>query len=409
MIVVEPAALAATLRALPADPRVVASGNHCVPWELVRLLDDNVERYVLNTLNGPRGLPEREGVVVETCFVGAGQRHHPGLSYVPSRLSMVPVLFRRSLPVDAVLLHCSPPRDGVVSLGIEVNVLPAAIEACRERGGLVVAQVNERMPFTYGDALVPVDLIDAAVEVSSPLPTPPAAAPLGDDARTIGERVAAMVPDGATLQMGIGAVPDAVLAALTGHRGVRLWTEMFSDGVLALDAAGALDADHPLTTSFLFGTQELYDWLDGNRRVHMLRTERTNDPGLIARQRSMTSINTALEVDLFGQANASRIDARIHSGFGGQTDFIVGALHSQGGQAIMALRSWHPKADVSAIVPLVDEPVTSFQASAIVTEQGVAPLFGRSEKDQAAALIEHAAHPRVREELWEEARHLGLA
>ncbi|GGK59778.1 acetyl-CoA hydrolase/transferase family protein [Ornithinimicrobium pekingense] len=409
MITVDTSALAAALRALPDTPRVVASGNHSIPWELVRVLDEHVERYVLNTLNGPPGLPERDGVVVETSFVGAGQRRHPGLRYVPSRLSLVPVLFRRSLPVDAVFVHCSPPRDGVVSLGIEVNVLPAAIEACRERGGLVVAQVNDQMPYTYGDALVPVDHIDLALEASSALPTPPQGMPLGEDALAIGERVAGMVPDGATLQMGIGAVPDAVLGALTGHRGLRLWTEMFSDGVLALDAAGALDAEHPLTTSFLFGTSELYTWLDGNRRVHMLRTERTNDPGLIARQRSMTSINTALEVDLFGQANASRIDARIHSGFGGQTDFIVGALHSQGGQAIMALRSWHPKADVSTIVPMVDEPVTSFQASSIVTEQGVAPLFGHSEKDQARALIEEAAHPRVRAELWEEAAHLGLA
>ncbi len=409
MITVDTAGLAAALRALPENPRIVASGNHSVPWELVRVLDEQVERYTLNTLNGPPGLPERDGVVVETCFVGAGQRRHPGLRYIPSRLSLVPVLFRRSLPVDAVFLHCSAPRDGVVSLGIEVNVLPAAIEACRERGGLVVAQINERMPFTHGDALVPVDLIDVALEAGGPLPTPPPGAPLGEDTLAIGQRVAAMVPDGATLQMGIGAVPDAVLAALTGHRGLRLWTEMFSDGVLALDAAGALDAEHPLTTSFLFGTTELYDWLDGNRRVHMLRTERTNDPALIARQRSMTSINTALEVDLFGQANASRIDARIHSGFGGQTDFIVGALHSHGGQAIMALRSWHPRADVSTIVPMVDEPVTSFQASAIVTEQGVAPLFGSSEKEQARALIDQAAHPRVRAELWEEAANLGLA
>jgi acyl-CoA hydrolase len=409
VITVDTPALAAALRALPDGARVVASGNHSVPWELVRLLDDQLGSYVLNTLNGPPGLPEREGVVVETSFVGAGQRRHPGLRYVPSRLSLVPVLFRRSLPVDAVLLHCSTPRDGVVSLGIEVNVLPAAVEACRERGGLVVAQLNDRMPYTYGDALLPVEHIDVAIEASSPLPTPPAGARLGPDTLAIGERVAAMVPDGATLQMGIGAVPDAVLGALTGHRGLRLWTEMFSDGVLALDAAGALDADHPLTTSFLFGSTDLYDWLDGNRRVHLLRTERTNDPALIARQRAMTSINTALEVDLFGQANASRIDARIHSGFGGQTDFIVGALHSQGGQAIMALRSWHPKADVSTIVPMVDEPVTSFQASAIVTEQGVAELFGHSEKDQARHLIEQAAHPRVREELWEEAHHLGLA
>lgn len=409
MITVDTPALAAALRALPDAPRVVASGNHSVPWELVRHLDEHVERYVLNLLNGPRGLPERDGVVLETSFVGPGQRRHPGLRYVPSRLSLVPVLFRRSLPVDAVFLHCSPPRDGVVSLGIEVNVLPAAIEACRERGGLVVAQINDRMPFTHGDALVPVEHVDLAIATSGALPSPPTGVALGEDALAIGERAAAMVPDGATLQMGIGAVPDAVLAALTGHRGLRLWTEMFSDGVLALDAAGALDHDHPLTTSFLFGTADLYAWLDGNRRVHLLRTERTNDPALIARQRLMTSINTALEVDLFGQANASRIDTRIHSGFGGQTDFIVGALHSQGGQAIMALRSWHPKADVSTIVPMVDEPVTSFQASAIVTEQGVAPLFGHSEQDQARHLIERTAHPRVRSELWEEAHHLGLA
>lgn len=408
MITIDPSALGATLRALPENPRVVASGNHSIPWELVRAVDEHVERYVLNTLNGPPGLPEREGVVVETCFVGAGQRRHPGLRYVPSRLSLVPVLFRRSMPVDAVLLHCAPPRDGVLSLGTEVNVLPAAVEACRERGGLVIAQINDQMPYTFGDALVPAEHVDVAVEVSVPLATPPTGVPLGEDALTIGERVAAMVPDGATLQMGIGAVPDAVLAALTGHRGLRLWTEMFSDGVLALDAAGALDDDHPLTTSFLFGTQELYDWVDGNSRVHMLRTERTNDPALIAVQRLMTSINTALEVDLFGQANASRIGARIHSGFGGQTDFIVGALHAPGGQAIMALRSWHPRADVSTMVPMVDEPVTSFQASAVVTEQGVAALFGHDEKEQARHLIEHAAHPRVRDELWEEAFHLGL-
>jgi len=141
----------------------------------------------------------------------------------------------------------------------------------------------------------------------------------------------------------------------------------------------------------------------------MMRTEKTNDPGLIAQQRQMTSVNTALEVDLFGQANASRINARIHSGFGGQTDFIVGALHSPGGQSFIALRSWHPKADVSTIVPLLDEPVTSFQQSAIVTEHGIAPLWGRSEKDQCRDIIEQCAHPRVRDDLWEEAQALGLA
>jgi acyl-CoA hydrolase len=143
--------------------------------------------------------------------------------------------------------------------------------------------------------------------------------------------------------------------------------------------------------------------------VQVLRTETTNSPARIATNRGMTSVNTALQVDLFGQANASRIDARIHSGFGGQTDFTVGALHSVGGQALMALRSWHPKADVSTVVALLDEPVTSFQHTAVVTEQGVAEVFGHDQRTQARHLIEHAAHPAVREELWEEAVALGLA
>ena len=396
------------LRTLPENPRVVVSGNMAVPWEAVRALDAAQPTYVLHALNAPAGLPTRDGVTVETCFVGPGMRRHPRLSYVPSRLSLVPLLFARALPPDAVLLHCAPPRHGQVSMGLEVNVLPAALEACRARGGLVVAVVNPQMPYTFGDAEVPLEHIDLMVEVDSPMASH-AAVPPDPESQVIGERVAAMVKDGATMQLGIGAVPDATLSALTSRRGIRMWTEMFSDGVLALDAAGALDPDHPLVSSFVFGSQDLYDWLDRNPRVRMLRTEKTNDPGLIAQQRQMTSVNTALEVDLFGQANASRINARIHSGFGGQTDFIVGALHSPGGQSFIALRSWHPKADCSTVVPLVDEPVTSFQQSAFVTEHGVAALWGRSEREQCHDIIENCAHPRVRDDLWEEAHALGLA
>ena len=184
---------------------------------------------------------------------------------------------------------------------------------------------------------------------------------------------------------------------------------MVGDGVLALERAGALDRGVPITTSFIFGSQELYDWVDDNPRIRMTRTEVTNAPSRIAKQPAMTSINTALQVDLFDQANASRIRNRIYSGFGGQTDFTVGAIHSPGGQAFMALRSWHPRADVSTIVPLISEPVTSFQHSAVVTEQGVAWMWGHDEKAQARNLIEQAAHPDVREELWEEAHAMGKA
>ena len=396
------------LSAIDGVPRVVVGGNQATPWSVVDAIDSSIEQYRLYMLNAQVGVPERPGVIAETSFVGVGMRRHPALSYVPSRLSMAPLLFERTLPPDVVVLHCAPPRDGLLSMGVEVNVLPAAVEACRARGGLLIAVINSRMPYTFGDSQIAVDLIDLAVEIDSELPIAHSS-PVDDASLAIAQRIAAMIHDGATLQLGIGVVPDCTLQALAVRRGLRVWTEMFSDGLLDLDAAHALDEDHPITASFCFGSRRLYDWVDGNPRIRMLRTEKTNSPALIAANRAMTSVNSALEVDLFGQANASRINARIHSGYGGQTDFIVGALHSTGGQAFIALRSWHPRADVSAVVPLLDEPVTSFQQTAVVTEQGVAKLWGYDEKTQARHLIEQAAHPRVRAELWEEARELGLA
>jgi acyl-CoA hydrolase len=396
------------LASLPANPRVVVSGNHATPWHTLKLVDAALPEYRLWALNGQPGLPDREGVVLETSFVGPGMRRSRRLSYVPSRLSMVPRLFARELPPDAVVLHTARPRDGRISLGVEVNVLPAALEAVRRRGGVVIAQVNDQMPWTYGDAEVDLDLVDVLVEADTALPVAPRST-IDDESARIGELVAARVQDGATLQAGIGAVPDATLHGLGARSGLRVWTEMFSDSVLALEKVGALDRNVPVSASFLFGSAELLEWVDGNDRVAMVRTELTNSPARIARNPSMVSVNTALQVDLFGQANASRIGARIHSGFGGQTDFIVGAMHSAGGQAFIALRSWHPKADCSTVVPMVDEPVTSFQMSAIVTEQGLAEVFGRDQREQARQIIEHAAHPAVREELREEAVALGLA
>jgi acyl-CoA hydrolase len=390
-------------------PRVLTSGNAAVPWRLLAMLDRAVQRYRLHQLNAPPGIPGREGVTHETCFVGAGMRHRPGLAYVPARLSQVPLLYAQALPPDVVLVHTSRPHGGRVSLGLEVNVLPAAIEAARARGGVVLAQVNRQMPYTFGDGELDLDVLDGVLEVDEPPgPQHPVTSP-DDAACRIGELVAGLIGDGATLQMGIGEVPDAVLPGLGRRCGLRVWSEMVSDGVLGLDRAGALDPDQPLIASFAMGSHDLHAWLDRNPRVRLLRTEVVNSPARIARNPAMTSINTALQVDLFGQANASRIRGRIHSGFGGQTDFVVGALHSPGGQALMALRSWHRKADVSTVVGLVEEPVTSFQHTAVVTEQGVAQIFGADERAQAAHLIDHAAHPSVREELREEAVALGLA
>jgi acyl-CoA hydrolase len=316
-------------------------------------------------------------------------------------------LFATTRPPDVVLVHTSLPRDGKLSLGVEVNILPAAIEAVRARGGLVIAQLNPRMPYTYGDAELDLDEIDLAVEVEAPLATP-ALRPFDDLSLKIAETVVQRVPDQATLQLGIGTVPDAVLAGMTERRRLRIWSEMFSDGVLKLEQAGAMDQSSHLVTSFVFGTAELYAWLDRNPRVHLLRTETTNDPGRIAAQRNMTSINAALQVDLFAQANASRVGRRLYSGFGGQTDFIVGALHSIGGTSIIALPSWHPKANVSTVVPVLQVPVTSFQHGFIVSENGAAAVWGYDQGEQARHLIRDVAHPAVRDELTAAGRELGL-
>jgi len=347
-------------------------------------------------------------VRLESPFVGPGMRHSSSLDYIPMRLSLVPRLFAISRQPDVVLVHTSTPRAGKVSLGLEVNVLPAALEVARARGALVVAQVNPRMPYTFGEGEISTSLIDIAIEVDEPLQTVTAAPP-SDVKRQIGEHIAHLVPDGATLQLGIGAIPDATLSGLKERRGLRIWSEMISDGVLVLEHAGALDAGSQIVTSFIGGSEELYKWADNNPRLRMFRTETTNDPAMIAVNPMMISINAAVQVDLYAQANASYVGGRIFSGFGGQTDFIVGALHSTGGQAVIGLPSWHEKTNSSTIVPLLDAPATSFQHSVIVTDQGCAHIFGRSQPDQARLLIEEAAAPQARDELWDAAERLGLA
>ena len=389
------------------NPRVVASGNFATPKTLLQAVDSAFPTFRLNMLNAQPGIPNREGITYETAFVGPGMRHHERLVYIPARLSLVPELFRDHYKPDVVLLHTSSQRFDTVSLGTEVNILPAAIEAVRERGGLVIAQANTQMPYTYGDAQVYHDDIDFLVEVDEPLDVHEPIAP-SPVSQAVGEVIAARIADGSTMQLGIGEVPNAVVSRLTGRKGLRIWTEMFSDGVLDLHKNDALDQDRPLTASFLFGSRELYDWVHMNTRIRMMRTEFTNNPGRIEKQALMTSVNSALQVDLLDQANASRIKGRIYSGFGGQTDFIVGALHSRGGQSFIALPSWHAKADMSTIVPLLEEPVTSFQHSAVATENGIADIFGRSQAVQARNIIKYAAHESVRDDLTKAAVDMRL-
>ncbi len=370
-------------------------------------LELSCERYRLFAINAQADWPQRSGLINETPFVGPGMRHDPLLDYLPMRLSLVPRLFDTSRPVDAVLIHTTVPRGGKVSLGIEVNILPAAIERTRVNGGLVIAQLNPNMPYTFGDAELSVDWIDFAIEVDEPLPSVPSRQIVETD-RNIGELVARFADDGATLQLGIGKIPDVVASELVARRHLGIWSEMISDGVLTLERTGSLDVGRPIRTSFLSGSSELYEWADANPRLQMIRTEVINDPARIANNPAMMSVNMAMQVDLFAQANASFVGGVVHSGFGGQADFVIGALHSPGGHAVIALHSWHEKTGTSSVLPILNNPVTSFQHSAIVSDQGCAEIFGRSEQAQARLIIERVADPRARDELLESAATLGL-
>ena len=406
MRIVAPEQLAAALPELPGNPRIVTQGSFGTPRALLGLLDVAVPEYRLFIVNGLGALPDRDGVRIETTFVGSGLRGNPRVDYYPARLSTTPQLFHGSLPPDVVAVQTSRVVDGKVSLGIEVQVLPGAIDAAKQRGVILVAQINENLPFIHGDGVLSVDDIDLAVEIAEPVPVAPEVR-IDDESAAVGERLAAMVPDGATLQLGIGALPEAVMQALRNSRGLKVWTELMADGFFGLLRSGALDETHPITATFAYGSEELYAWADDNPQLRLLRCETTNSPGNIARQPAVTSINTALQVDLFGAVNATRVNDRIISGTGGQADFIVGALQSPGGQAIIALKSWHPKANRSTIVPKLTEPTTSLQPSWVVTEQNTARVFGASQRDQALGLIE-AARPEARESLRTEAERMGL-
>lgn len=393
--------LSSIFRNHPDNARVVLSGNLATPKLAVDLIDQSFQNATINVLNAIRELPVRDGISLETSFVGPAMRGKPTLKYAPARLSMVPIMFRHEMKPDIVLLHTSLPHKGKVSLGIEVNVLPAAIDAAKKTGGIVVALANPNMPYTFGASEIELEDVDYVVEIDEPLLELPVHE-TNDVAQEIGSLIASRIKRGSTLQLGIGSMPDAVLKQIKVDR-IRIWTETFSDGVLELDRAGVLDQDKKLNTSFLIGSRELYDWAHRNKRLRMQRTEVTNDPARISRNRLMMSINAALQFDLHGQANASRLRGQVYSGFGGSTDFIVGAMHSKGGRSFMALPSWNAKANVSTIVGQLDCPATSFQQNAVVTEQGMAWLFGYDERTQAQHIINKAAHPDARDQLQVEA------
>jgi 4-hydroxybutyrate CoA-transferase len=348
-------------------------------------------------------------------FIGANAREAVNAGraeYIPVFLSDVPQLFvRGQLPVDVALINVSPPdAHGFCSLGVSVDVVLAAIRAAK----VVVAQLNRDMPRTHGDGFVHVDDIDVGVEVAQP-PYAITRAGSEDVERRIAERVAELVPDGATIQMGIGGIPSAVCGALTGKRDLGVHTEMFSDGVVDLVERGVItgaakDRDRgKIVAAFMVGTERLYRFAHDNPMIEMRGADYTNDPSVIRRFRKMVAINSAIEVDLTGQVCADSIGERLYSGVGGQVDFIRGAALAEEGRAIIALPATALAGGRSRIVatlaPGAGVVTTRAHVQTVVTEYGVAELHGHSITERARALIAIAA-PQFRDELIAHARRI---
>jgi len=351
-------------------------------------------------------------------FVGPNARaavNEGRADYVPVFLSDVPHLFARGeLPLDAVLVNATPPDShGFCSLGVSVEAMHAAIRAA----GTVIVQLNAAMPRTLGESFIHVDDIDLAVEVDIP-PYEHRQVAIGELEQKIGGYVAELIPDGATLQLGIGAIPAATALALRDHRDLGIHTEMFTDSVAELVEAGVITGARKernrgkIVTAFLMGSARLYQFVHDNPMIEMRSVDFTNDTHVIRTFETMTAINSAIEVDLTGQVVADSIGTRIYSGVGGQMDFVRGAALAEHGRAIIALPSTAAAGAVSRIVPTLGfgsgVVTTRAHVRTVVTEWGVAELFGRSLRERAAALI-GIAHPDHRDRLRAEARTLGLA
>ena len=350
-------------------------------------------------------------------FIGPNARaavNEGRADYVPVFLSDVPRLFEsRALPLDAVLVNATPPdRHGFCSLGTSVEAMHAAIRSART----VIVQFNRSMPRTLGDSFVHVSDIDLAVEVDIP-PYEHAVGTIGAVERKIGEFVADLVPDGATLQLGIGAIPAATALALRDKRDLGIHTEMFTDAVVDLVEAGVVNGARKernrgkIVTAFVMGSRRLYDFVNDNPMVEMRPVDFTNDTHVIRSFSRMVAINSAIEVDLTGQVVADSIGHRLYSGVGGQMDFVRGAALASDGRAIIALPSTAVGGTVSRITPSLKEGAgivtTRAHVRTVVTEWGVAELFGKSTVERAEALIS-IAHPDFRDELAAAARRTTM-
>ena len=372
-----------------------------------------VEIYHLHTEGAaPYTAPEYAGSFhTNALFVGGNVRkaiETGQADFIPSFLSEVPLLFRREiLPIEVALIHVSPPdRHGFCSLGTSVDVTIAGVQMAE----MVIAQINPKMPRTHGDGLIHIKNIDFAVDVNEELPEVSAMV-LTDEEIAIGKHCADLIEDGATLQMGIGAIPNAVLVSLTNHKNLGVHTEMFSDALIDLIESGIVNGSqkrvHPgkVVSSFVMGTRRLYDYVDDNPEIVLLDVAYVNDPAVIRRNPKVSAINSAIEVDLTGQVSADSIGTRIYSGVGGQMDFIRGAAISEGGKPIIALPSITARGETK-ISPYLKQGAgvvtTRAHAHYVITEYGAAYLYGKTLRQRAKELIK-IAHPNHQEELERQA------
>jgi len=416
------------IKSIKSGDRVFMTGNVSVPQKLLAALVAHAPNLkdveICQALSiGPSDYvdPKLYGHLrVNTLFISANVRkavQEGRADFTPVLLSEFPLLFKnRVLPVDAALIHVSPPDEhGFCSLGVEVGLTKSPAESAK----IIIAEVNEQMPRTLGDSFIHVSRLHHIVPVNYPVAELPMGGEGEDVTSTkIAGHIAELIPDGATMQMGIGAVPDAVLGFLGDKKDLGIHSEMFSDGVVGLVERGVITNArktlHPgkIVVGFVLGTQKLYSWVHDNPICDFHRQEYVNDPFVIAQNERMVAINSALEVDLTGQVCADSIGTKLYSGVGGQLDFVYGASRSKGGVPIIALPSTTTLRDgtvLSRIVNMLKQGagVTTSRNHVhyVVTEFGVASLYGKSIRQRTQQLIA-VAHPDFRKELEKQAAEL---
>ena len=420
------------VKQIKSGDNVVIQPGCAVPLELIRAMvrrKDELENVTIYHILIVGELPYvnpgmEKHFKHKAFFTGANVRkavHEGRAEFIPIFLSEVPLLFKRNIvPVDVALLNVSPPDEhGFCSYGVDVGTIKSAADKAK----IIIAQINSEMPRCLGDSFIHINKIHHLVEHTEPIQELPQVDPNTTEEMlkiydTIGKNTADLIEDGSTLQMGIGAIPDSVMKYLRDRKNLGIHTEMFSDGIIDLVEEGIVNGEEKsihrgkIIAGFVLGTKRLFKFIDNNPVIEFHPQEYVNDPFVISQNKKMVAINSAIEIDITGQVCADSIGTKIFSGIGGQVDFIRGAAHSDGGKPIIALPSITKDGKVSRIVPQLNRGagvVTSRgDVHFVITEYGVAYLFGKSLKERAQELIK-IAHPKFRDELTsyaKETRHI---